>query len=162
MENVIFDTAGFLAGLENYFDRVYTTPLVMNEVKDYVSRNLLSFASSSGKIIILEPEKKNIETTNNTLKKIGEYSLSKTDISIIALALQLQPSIVFTDDFSVQNILLRLGIKFNSVKLNRSVKYERKYYYVCENCGKIYQRKKELCDICGGRIIKKSKLDSKK
>ncbi|AWR93466.1 NOB1 family endonuclease [Acidianus brierleyi] len=162
MENVIFDTAGFLAGLENYFDRVYTTPLVMNEVKDYVSRSLLSLASSSGKIIILEPEKRNIDITNNTLRKIGEYSLSKTDISIIALALQLQPSIVFTDDFSVQNILLKLGIKFNSVKLNRSIKYEREYYYVCENCGKVYQRKKESCDICGGKIIKKSKLDSKK
>ncbi|MFP3220838.1 MAG: DNA-binding protein, partial [Sulfolobaceae archaeon] len=35
---MIFDTAGFLAGLEGLFERVYTTPLVLSEVKDSHSR----------------------------------------------------------------------------------------------------------------------------
>ncbi|EWG07526.1 MAG: nucleotide binding protein PINc [Candidatus Aramenus sulfurataquae] len=157
MENVIFDTAGFLAGLENYFNKVYTTPQVVEEVRDSYSRGLLSLATSSGKVIVMQPERRNVEDVRNVLRKIGEYTLSQTDVSIIALAIQLKPSVVFTDDFSVQNVLARLNIKYNSVKLNKSVKIEKEYQYVCKNCGKVYRTRKDACEICGGEIIKTTK-----
>lgn len=154
MVQIVFDTAGFLAGLENSFEKVYTTVDVIKEVKDYNSHKMLDFAISSGKIIIMNPSLNGINKVKKILTEINENTLSKTDISIIALALDLSPSIVFTDDLSVQNILLKLNIKFTSVKINRSANQIYKFKYKCSNCNKMFSKYIVECPYCGSKIIK--------
>lgn len=154
MVRIVFDTAGFLAGLENSFQKVYTTPYVIKEVKDRNSSLMLDFAISSGKIIILEPSKSSLTRVNLVLKELNENTLSKTDISVIALALDLYPSLVFTDDLSVQNVLLKLNIEFTSVKISQSANKIYKFKYRCSNCNRIFNKYISECPYCGGKIIK--------
>ncbi len=155
--NIILDTAGFLAGLENLLDRIYTTPHVINEVKDSSSRSSLNLAISSGKVIVMEPSKTSVNKVLKIMKEINEQTLSKTDISIIALSLDLSPSIVFTDDLSLQNILLRLNIPFKSVKLNKSAIIEKEFIYVCQDCKRKFNKYLKECPYCGGKIVKTNK-----
>ncbi|MFP3162314.1 NOB1 family endonuclease [Acidianus sp.] len=155
--NIIFDTAGFLAGLENLLNKVYTTPYVINEVKDLASRNSLSLATSSGKVIVMEPSKNSINKVLKAIKEINEQTLSKTDISIIALSLDLSPSLVFTDDLSLQNVLLRFNIPFKSVKLNKMAINEKKFIYICQECKRKFNLYLRECPYCGGKIVKINK-----
>ena len=149
---VVFDTAGFLAGLQNLFDKVYTTPLVIEEVKDFRSQTLLKMSIEAGKVIEVNPSTESINYVRKILDQIGEKSLSNTDISIIALAYELKPSIVFTDDLAVQNVLLHLGIGFNSVKLGIKMKIRKTIIYKCSACGRTFTKKYNKCPYCGNEI----------
>ncbi|NON62314.1 DNA-binding protein, partial [Acidianus sp. RZ1] len=135
MEKIIFDTAPFVAGLENSFPKIYTTQDVIQEVKDSVSRHLLSLALDSGKIIILKPSRNSLETVKRKIKEVNDFSLSETDISVAAIALDSKPCVVFTDDLSLQNLLIILGINFTSVKLNKKAVVSKKFIYECKYCG---------------------------
>ncbi|WP_252896748.1 DNA-binding protein [Metallosphaera hakonensis] len=88
------------------------------------------------------------------LREINDRSLTKTDKSVIGLAIDLAPAIVFTDDFAVQNVLMKLGIKFNAVRLGRTAQEIKTFTYVCEGCGRVYKEPKQECPICGGKIKK--------
>ncbi|MEM0505803.1 MAG: nucleotide-binding protein, partial [Thermosphaera sp.] len=88
--------------------------------------------------------------------RIGEVSkLSKTDVEIAALALELRNSsktIVFTDDYSLQNLLLHLKIGFRPVK-TRGITEERVYVEKCPVCGYVPGEPGEkTCPLCGGEI----------
>ncbi|WP_338603930.1 NOB1 family endonuclease [Sulfolobus tengchongensis] len=153
--HIIFDTSAFLAGLQLSLDKVYTTQEVINEIKDSYSRFNLEISISSGKVIVMKPSLKNSDKVFKVLNEIRERKLSKTDISIIALALDLQPSIVFTDDLSVQNVLKYLGIQFSSVKISKKVEKSFKFKYMCLNCKREFETVYEGCPYCGGEIIKR-------
>ncbi|MFP3065318.1 MAG: DNA-binding protein, partial [Sulfolobus sp.] len=97
-EQIVFDTGAFLAGLQNSYEKVYTTQEVIDEVKDFKSIELLSFGLESNKIIILQPSSQSLNIVKKEAQMIREFGLSKTDISVASLALDLKPSIVLTDD----------------------------------------------------------------
>lgn len=150
--NIVFDTGAFLAGLQNYYYRVYTTPLVLDEVKDYRSRELLAIAINAGKVIIKEPSKWSYEKVNQIVRKISAFNLSKTDISLASLAYELKPCIVFTDDLTLQNLLLNLDIRYKSIKLNININHKKEYKYICTGCNREFKKYYNVCPYCGNQI----------
>ncbi|WP_252896753.1 hypothetical protein [Metallosphaera hakonensis] len=62
---MIFDTAGFLSGLQNSFDKVFTTPLVIEEVRDLHSMGTLSFSMITNKVIAMEPSPSAMKKSGN-------------------------------------------------------------------------------------------------
>ena len=137
-EQIVFDTGAFLAGLQNSYEKVYTTQEVIDEVKDFKSIELLSFGLESNKIIILQPSSQSLNIVKKEAQMIREFGLSKTDISVASLALDLKPSIVLTDDLPLQNLLLHLGIKYIPVKLSIKISKRKSFIYKCEGCGREY------------------------
>jgi len=113
---LVLDTAAFLAGLQLYFSKecLYTTPKVLDEVKDHESKEKLEMAASLGRIIVLEPQV--IVTIEKKIRK----RLSDTDISIIELSLFLKRKgkdvVVVTDDYMLQKVLKDFGLEYMSVK----------------------------------------------
>ncbi|MEM1626441.1 MAG: DNA-binding protein [Sulfolobaceae archaeon] len=154
MQRVIFDTAGFLAGLQNLYEEVYTTNEVLDEVKDNLSNTLLSYSLEAGKVKVIEPSKESVSLVLSVSKLIGEYSLSRADISIIALAIDLKPSIVITDDISIINILNYLKINYKTVKLRKINIKQKTYKYICKSCKREYIIYYNECPICGGKLLK--------
>jgi len=151
---IVFDTAGFLAGLQNLYPEIYTTSEVLKEVKDFNSYNLLTIAIEAGKVKVLEPSKESISLVLNIAESIGEYTLTKADLSVIALAKELRPSIVVTDDTSIINILNHLKIEYKTVKL-RKINFNKEFYkYICESCKKEFYKYYSECPICGGKLLK--------
>ena len=153
--NIVFDTSAFLAGLEKYYNKIYTTRLVISEVKDRESKELLDFAIDAQKVYVIEPSEESYKEVNKVKEKISALKLSLTDISVAALAYELRPSIVFTDDLMLQNLLLNLGIKYRSVKLNISIKNKKKYVFKCKGCGRVFNKPYPYCPYCGSEITQK-------
>ncbi len=119
----VLDTAAFLAALplHIYGYRMYTTPSVINEVRDSESVARLEISIDINRIEIASPSIRSISKAVEVSKKLGLLaSLSNTDIDIIALALELQGQglkpVVFTDDYDIQKVLRSIGIEFRSVK----------------------------------------------
>ncbi|MDT7875853.1 MAG: DNA-binding protein [Sulfolobaceae archaeon] len=156
-EQIVFDTGAFLAGLQNSYEKVYTTQEVIDEVKDFKSIELLSFGLESNKIIILQPSSQSLNIVKKEAQMIREFGLSKTDISVASLALDLKPSIVLTDDLPLQNLLLHLGIKYIPVKLSIKISKRKSFIYKCEGCGREYDKLYPSCPYCGHKLKKKIK-----
>ncbi len=148
------DTAAFLAGLEGLFERVYTTPLVLEEVKDSYSKARLELALSGGKVVVLSPSRKAMNEARNEAESLGEKGLSEADLSVAALALELGDSIVFTDDLALQNLLASLGISYSSVKLKVKLNHVKKVVYVCPSCNREYSSP-GTCEVCGSVLRRK-------
>ncbi|MFP3259801.1 MAG: DNA-binding protein [Sulfolobus sp.] len=156
-EQIVFDTGAFLAGLQNSYEKVYTTQEVIDEVKDFKSIELLSFGLESNKIIVLQPSSQSLNIVKKEAQMIREFGLSKTDISVASLALDLKPSIVLTDDLPLQNLLLHLGIKYIPVKLSIKISKRKSFIYKCEGCGREYDKLYSSCPYCGHKLKKKIK-----
>ncbi len=157
---LVLDTSAFLSGRLNSipsgFDGVCTTSRVLDEVRKGAPGRLLSNLMEAG-LEIRDPisfeKAMEAATTTGDLEK-----LSGTDLSIIALALELDDPRVVTDDFRVQNVLKRLGISFTEGGEigNRTIVQEWTWTYRCRGCGRFFDtgQKRDECPVCGSEVRK--------
>lgn len=156
----VHDASGIFTGAPlNLPGKHYTTPEVVEEVRDKHSSLLLQFALNSGKLEVVKPQEKYLRRAEGEAKRIGEIvALSNTDISVIALALELKDRghnvIVVTDDYAIQNTILHLGIEFLSMKTT-GVKKMMKYQVYCPACGWKGVTSLKLCPRCGLTLKRK-------
>jgi len=86
--------------------------------------------------------------------------LSETDISVIALAIEMENVLVLTDDFRIQNVLRSLGIRFQPAGEigDRTVKEVWNWTFRCRGCGRYFEEEPgQDCPICGSSIKKTRK-----
>ena len=170
MKILIIDTSAILSGkslvLENI--KTVTTPGVSSELKPG-GKDYQNFQYMLEKGLTVEtPSTKSINKIQQKSKETGDLGrLSKTDIEILALALDIkekkQEPIILTDDYSIQNIADTLNIKYESIS-QHGIKKRFKWNYRCRGCGKKYTNETKICPICGAstkKIISK-KSDLKK
>ncbi len=159
---IVLDTTALLTRypLQQYVYPLYTTPSVVEEARDSVSREGVELAIAIGRINVVKPSDKYRSIVLDKIHEIGEHtSLSNTDVDVAALALQLGSEyrvIVITDDYSLQNTLYHLGVSFKPLKTT-GIKSVRKYRVYCRVCGyvsTVYGEKN--CPLCGSRLVKKS------
>lgn len=94
---------------------IYTTPSVINELKDLKSSSLAEVARLQSDLKSLNPKKKYLKEVEKKAKNIGSLShLSNTDIEVLALALEKQGKIV-TDDYTMQNLAAHLDLEYQGV-----------------------------------------------
>ena len=161
--SIVLDTSAILAKypLQQYsgYIRLYTTPSVVEEVRDSESRASLELVISLGRLVVKPPSRRSIAKAIMYAREVGEHtSLSKTDIDVIALALDLHgrgKTIVLTDDYAIQNTLLYIGIPFKPLR-TIGISVQRKYIVYCPNCGYITSSIGEkTCPLCGMPLTKK-------
>lgn len=153
----VHDAAGLFAGAPlNILGKHYTTPKVIEEVRDVHSKLLLEYALHSGKLEVLEPQTKYVKIAEDKAREIGEIIvLSDTDISVIALALELRDKgykvVVVTDDYAVQNTTLHLNLEFMSIKTT-GIKEMMKYQAYCPTCHWKGLTSLKSCPRCGSTL----------
>ena len=160
----VLDSSAFMFGFSISSSAVaYTTEEVIQEV----SRN--RFVQVKIDAYILQGSLKVISPPSEYLSKISLATadtadlkvLSKTDLSIIALALYLKENmdkelVLITDDYSLQNIAYVLGIKFKSMTV-RGITKKIKWMIYCPACGKVFKDSKmSICPICGHELRRKA------
>jgi endoribonuclease Nob1 len=92
----------------------------------------------------------------NVTIQSGDYSkLSKADISVLALAYQLDKTLI-SDDFAVENTAKLLGISIMPL-VTKGIKHTRKWISFCGTCGKGYGPNITECSICGNRLKRRSR-----
>ena len=81
-------------------------------------------------------------------RKSGDLGrLSPVDLTVIALGFDLD-GIVYSDDYSIENVCTRLGIQYRPVGTGGIRKVE-KWNYQCIGCKRWFKEKMDECPICG-------------
>ncbi len=136
-----------------------TTPFAFDELRDLRSRNLAENALQNGLLKIREPSAESIKLVEKKVAEKGFSRLSKTDISLLALGLDLKAGKkkfrLITDDYSIQNFCKLLKIPFESVIRGR-IKETISFTPFCPACGKMVKKgqKARNCPVCGSSLIK--------
>ena len=135
------------------YDDMITVPEIIQEIKDENSRLYLDVVN----IRVEEAKEEFVMTVIDAAKKTGDIErLSDADIRLIAKALEVDGTVV-TDDYSIQNVAGKLGIKYENV-MQKGIEKEFKWIRVCRGCRRITERK--ICEVCGSetylkRVVRK-------
>ncbi|MCX8196300.1 MAG: hypothetical protein N3F67_04405 [Acidilobaceae archaeon] len=101
----------------------YTTPQVLEEIKDEESREILERALASGKLTIEAPSRDSVSRARELARRAGVQGLSEADMSIVALALELSRRCkvkVATDDRKLQATLARAGFQVFGIRYRKA------------------------------------------
>ncbi len=149
------DATAFYAGIpftsENNF---LTTSIVYDEIKHIkIKQDALEILQQTNRLQIREPSEDSIKKVIEIADKTGDRTtISKQDISIIALALEYETELI-TDDFAVTNVAEQLQIKTCPL-MTDGIKIIGKWISYCSACGKQFSKEKE-CSICGNKLRRK-------
>ncbi|MGB9636655.1 MAG: NOB1 family endonuclease [Thermoplasmata archaeon] len=154
MQKYVLDASAVLCGKDIWLDgAVYVPYSVLEELGRGRYRqkveNLMGI-----KISVVSPSKESKEIVRKNAEKTGDLlRLSAQDIDVLALALELD-AIILTDDYSIQNVAVHMGIQYHGVA-EHGIKAEYRWEYVCMGCRRRYRRAMKVCPICGASITTK-------
>ena len=149
------DATAFYAGIPFSSQTThYVTTLVFDEIK-HIKKNhdALQILIDSNRLLVRQPQADFQERVEKCAQKTGDiHSLSKQDISCIALSLELNTELI-SDDFAVLNVSNKLGI--NTIPLmTNGIKVVGKWIFYCPACKKDFSDEKN-CLLCGNKLKKK-------
>jgi UPF0271 protein len=151
----ILDASAFYAGVPfGSADDCYTTSLVYEEIK-HIKKNqdALGTLLETNRLKIMDPDKESINAAIVSAKETGDFpQLSKQDISIIALCINLKGEII-SDDFAITNVAKNIGLKISPIMTN-SFQDVGKWVHYCPGCRTNYTTGKE-CPMCGTPLKRK-------
>ena len=117
MDFRILDASAFYAGVPfGSANDCYTTSLVYDEIK-HIKKNhdALGTLLETNRLKIREPDKESTMTAVKAARNTGDYQqLSKQDVSIIALCIELNGEII-SDDFAISNVAKNLDLKISPI-----------------------------------------------
>ncbi len=150
----VLDTSAILSG-KFYFsgaDRVMTAPSVVREFSEGGhSWRLMQYTMNAG-MEVIAPTKDSAGKVEAAARHTGDFEkLSETDMEVMALALDFDDSILFTDDYAMQNVAMHLGIAYRGI-LQEGIKEKFYWKYRCSSCGKFVDAGTKVCPVCGGSI----------
>lgn len=157
----VLDTAAFLSGYINPNFENYTVPEVLSELESFGIRFDETYYSSL--VNLAEPNSKYVTHVMDSAIKTGDYRvLSKTDLILIGLALQLystgkQDVTVFSDDYAVANLARFLGLNHSFVGLRKDGFRLLKWVWFCPACHRVYFSDERFCVNCGSQLKRKPK-----
>lgn len=154
---------------------MFTTPEIINEikVKKYrdQNRNILQrieLAIELEKLVIKEPTEYYIKLVEEKAKLTGDINaLSKTDIGLVALALELIKTAnneitLYTNDYSMENLCSELKIKFMPL-FREGIKEKILFEIYCPYCKTIFKPKdfNKICEMCGSKLKRRPLIKEK-
>ncbi|HEX5358945.1 MAG TPA: nucleotide-binding protein [Candidatus Nitrosotalea sp.] len=156
MVSKILDATSFYAGVPfSSQEQSFTTPLVFEEIKHIKkSHDAVQTLIDLGRLQIIEPEEKFLKFILDESKNTGDYSeLSKEDMSVLALCVQLKGELV-TDDYTVSNVARHLNLKVIPI-MTKGISKVLDSVYWCPACNKSFKKMSD-CPICGSKLRKRS------
>jgi len=154
----VIDTSAILA---NFVGEEMVAPArVYDELlkyKDEIPEYLYTFYEE--RLRFFEPSEESLGKVIEAAKRTGDYHrLSETDLHLIALAMDFN-GVVVTNDLSVQNVCKVLNVRYMSY-LSKEISKVFEWEIVCKSCGKVLDKKYDVCPYCGGEVgyrIKRSR-----
>lgn len=144
----VLDTSAIIY-LEDFrkFNEIFTTSSVLSEVKDRTTELKLPAIGAK----VLEPSRKVVDDIRAVAKKTGDLEkLSHTDIEVLALAKEIDATVV-SDDYNIQNVAKKIGLKYISV-FNKGIKELFTWKKFCPNCKKYFGNEIGKCPVCGSEL----------
>jgi len=151
----IIDASAFYAGIPfSSSNEFYTTSLIFDEIK-HIKKNhgAIDILLATNRLKIQDPSSEFIDIAIEDSKKTGDFNqLSKQDISLIALCLQLKGELI-TDDFAISNLAKNLDIKVSPL-MTSGIKDVGIWILYCPGCRKNCDSGSE-CPTCGSILKRK-------
>jgi len=151
----ILDASAFYAGIPfGSSSDCYTTSLVYDEIKHIKkSHAVLETLLETSRLKIRDPRPEFTESAKKAAKKTGDYQqLSKQDLSVIALCLDLRGQII-TDDFAISNVAKNLGLSIFPL-MTEGIQDIGQWIQYCPGCHSNHKNGKE-CPMCGTVLKRK-------
>ena len=156
MVSRILDASAFYAGIPFASqEKSYTTSIVFDEIK-HIKKNhdALNTLIETKRLEIINPENEYITKVLTKAREIGDFqNLSKGDISVIALCLQIEGELI-TDDYAISNTAKHFNLKVIPV-MTKGITEIRDWIYFCSGCEKIFEKMSQ-CPICGSNLSRRS------
>lgn len=150
IKRYVLDSSAFINANMIPEGELFSTPIVNDELKDFKSKMLFQ----TREVMNISPDNKFTSAIKSKALETGDLTrLSEQDISVLALAKQLDATLL-TDDYSMQNIAEEMGIKYDSVSVPKITKVIKRALF-CDNCRRF--RAGEECQKCGGKLRLKIK-----
>ena len=154
---IVIDTSSILAGFQ--FDGTssyYISPLAADEIRRGRKKEDIDNLVEREVLVIKAPSLETMDRVTLGAQESGDINrLSRADIEILALALEMNAEVV-TDDYSIQNLAKKLGIPFRAFG-KAPIREEFVWTYRCKGCGKFYGEPQKDCPICGSEVVQKRK-----
>ncbi len=151
----IIDASAFYAGIPfSSSNEFYTTSLIFDEIK-HIKKNhdAIDILLATNRLKIQDPSSEFIDIAIEESKKTGDFNqLSKQDVSLIALCLQLKGELI-TDDFAISNLAKNLDIKVSPL-MTSGIKDVGIWIFYCPGCRKNCDSGSE-CPSCGSILKRK-------
>jgi len=151
----ILDASAFYAGVPfRSSDDCYTTSLVYDEIK-HIKKNhdALGTLLETNRLKIREPDPESTKNAIKAAKDTGDFpQLSKQDISIIALCIEMNGQII-SDDFAISNVSKNIGLKIIPI-MTKGIEDVGKWVHYCPGCRTNHTSGKE-CPSCGTPLKRK-------
>lgn len=143
------DTSAILSGMD-FAGEVYVPSSVVRESSAKgLDPRTESFLEAKARV--LEPRYGDLEDVRRAAKQTGDDAhLSPTDVDVLALALQLEATIV-TDDYSIQNVAGRLGLKYRAAVLP-GIRENVGWSFRCAGCSRYWPTERDQCPVCGSKV----------
>ncbi len=155
MVSRILDASAFYAGIPfSTTDEFFITSLIFDEIK-HIKKNhgAIETLMETKRLKITDPDSEFIEKIKTTSKKTGDFNqLSKQDISVIALCLQMNGEII-TDDFAISNVAKNLNLKVSPL-MTSGINDVGNWIHYCPGCRKNFESGSE-CPLCGTQLKRK-------
>lgn len=136
----------------------YTTPQILAEVKSSIDRAIVEARRESGELSVVEPDSAFLEEAEALAVATGDLSvLSRADLSLLALALQMDgEALLLTDDFALQNIALHRNIRVQTIR-GRRIEDVIVWMRLCPVCGSRSEDPEvRTCVECGASLTRKA------
>ena len=151
----ILDASAFYAGIPfSTTDEFFTTSLIFDEIK-HIKKNhdAIGILMEAKRLKISDPDTEFIDKIKVASKKTGDFNqLSKQDISVIALCLQMNGEII-TDDFAISNVAKNLNLKVSPL-MTSGINDVGNWIHYCPGCKKNFESGSE-CPLCGTQLKRK-------
>jgi len=135
-------------------DEFFTTSLIFDEIK-HIKKNhdAIGTLMETKRLKISDPDAEFIDKIKAASKKTGDFNqLSKQDISVIALCLQMNGEII-TDDFAISNVAKNLNLKVSPL-MTSGINDVGNWIHYCPGCKKNFESGSE-CPLCGTQLKRK-------
>ncbi|HEU04759.1 MAG TPA: PIN domain-containing protein [Nitrosopumilus sp.] len=151
----ILDASAFYAGIPfSTMDEFFTTSLIFDEIK-HIKKNhdAIGTLMETKRLKISDPDAEFVDKIKAASKKTGDFNqLSKQDISVIALCLQMNGEII-TDDFAISNVAKNLNLKVSPL-MTSGINDVGNWIHYCPGCKKNFESGSE-CPLCGTQLKRK-------
>lgn len=167
---LLLDTSAFITGYEAADVNVehYSVPAVREELREGgFSKIRFDNAVRVGNLKVVPPDSKYVTEIKKVATEMGEgEAISEVDTHLLALGLQLiadglEPIIV-SDDYSIQNIADRMGMRFKSLATS-GIKRRFKWIIYCPGCRRTFEtpQQGDICPICGTKLRRRPEKKNK-
>jgi UPF0271 protein len=159
----VLDTSALIMGLDplGLELETYSVPEVTDELRDQTGPSYrLAVSTAGGRLKIRAPTAASIEEITERANMLGDRMvLSKADLSVLALALDLRGEgkepVVVSDDYAVQNVAEGMNVAYQPLA-TLGIRQRFKWTSYCPACFRRYAGGNlRVCQVCGTELRRK-------